>query len=374
VKKIGIITFHRSYNYGAVLQTYALQNFILSLGYDSEVIDYKNSMLRRYHRSVFRNMLSYFWNRIGKRSLVGNSRQIKTDNFIASHVWVAKTKYTDSSVLHRNPPQYDAYVTGSDQVWNPNITGGDSSYFLTFVPKNKLKISYAASFGVTILNDEYKKKYLDYLQGIDIISVREYEGKAIVNDLIRKDVQVTVDPTLLLEKQDWEKIAILYNNKKPYVLCYHMPGDKIVNRAIILLARKIARINNWEIISIGQKEYMRLLPGNKKIFNAGPDEFVGLIRNAAFVITNSFHGTVFSIIYNKPFYIPINYNLPVEQVLSSRITSLLKMLNIENRLVPADLRFDELNIEEIEYGKVNVLLRKAREESRRFLIDALREC
>lgn len=371
VKKIGTITFHESINYGALLQTYALQNYLLNQGYDSEIIDYRNSKRGTKHLSFSRRIIHGMWNKVIKKMLVGNTRQRKTTDFINANIPLSQMKYFNSSMLHEAPPQYDVYITGSDQVWNPRNTSGDSSYFLTFAPKDKLKISYAPSFGVTVLDDKYKVKYKDWLQGIDLVSVRESEGKAIIKDITGEDVKVTVDPTLLLEKKDWEKISIPYINKRPYILCYHMPGDKIVNKTISKIAKKIAEKNNWDVISVGQKEYMKLIPGNKKIFDAGPDEYLGLFQNAAFVLTNSFHGTVFSITFNKPFYVPINYSLPAEKSLSSRISSLLRMLNIENRLIAANEEFNINKIEEISYNEVNILLKDARENSQLFLKNSL---
>lgn len=371
MKKIGTITFHESINYGALLQTYALQYYLINQGYDSEVIDYRNSERGIKHMAFSRKVIHYIWHRVIKRMLTGDSRQRKTTDFINRNIPLSKSKYTDFSKLHTTPPIYDAYITGSDQVWNPKNNSGDSSYFLTFAPKDKLKISYAPSFGVTVLNDKHKAKYKEWLLGIDYLSVRENEGQAIIRDLVNKNATITVDPTLLLEKEDWEKIAVPYRNKKPYVLCYHMPGDKIVNGAISKIAKQIAKKNNWDVISIGKKEYMKLIPGNKKIFDAGPDEYVGLFKNASFVLTNSFHGTVFSIIFNKPFYVPINRTLPLEKVLSSRISSLLNILSIEDRLISANEKIKLDDSANIDYKVVNNLLSKARKDSQKFLIDAI---
>lgn len=371
MKKIGTITFHESINYGAILQTYALQKYLVDQGYNSEVIDYRNSKRGLEHLTMSRKVIHHIWNKVIKKVLIGETRQKKTSKFVTDNIPISKMSFSESTILHNTPPLYDAYITGSDQVWNPKNTSGDSSYFLTFAPLEKLKISYAPSFGVSLLDDKYKKKYKDWLSRIDRLSVREKEGKAIIHDITGEDTIITLDPTLLLEQKDWEKVSIPYYNKRPYVLCYHMPGDKIVNSAISKIAKKIAKKNNWDVISIGQKEYMKLIPGGKRIFNAGPDEYVGLFQNASFVLTNSFHGTVFSIIFNKNFYVPINEKLPTDQVLSSRISSLLSILNIEDRLIPANIKFDLADDKNIDYTEVNNILHKSRTDSRLFLEDAL---
>ena len=152
MKKIGTITFHNSINYGAILQTYALQKCLTDLGYDSEVIDYRNSYLIK-NMSLCRRIVHYAWHEIFKRILAGETRRKKTIKFLNKHIRISKNTYHNASQLHETPPIYDVYITGSDQVWNPNIRGADCSYFLTFAPAEKLRISYAPSFGLPILKD-----------------------------------------------------------------------------------------------------------------------------------------------------------------------------------------------------------------------------
>ena len=371
MKKIGTITFHNSINYGAILQTYALQKCLTDLGYDSEVIDYRNSYLIK-NMSLCRRIVHYAWHEIFKRILAGETRRKKTIKFLNKHIRISKNTYHNASQLHETPPIYDVYITGSDQVWNPNITGADCSYFLTFAPAEKLRISYAPSFGLPILKDNYMNLYKEWLKSIDKLSVREDEGKEIIKEIADREATVTLDPTLLLKKHQWEEISTPYEGNL-YVLCYYMLGDKKVNKAISKIAKIIANYNNWDIISIGQKEYMKLVPGYKKIFDAGPDQFVGLFQNASYVITNSFHGTVFSIIFNKPFYVPVNDKLPPEKNLSSRIASLLQKLELEDRLIPVDKSFGMQDMQNIEYDKVNKLLRIERDKSLQFLKKALEE-
>ena len=150
-----------------------------------------------------------------------------------------------------------------------------------------------------------------------------------------------------------------------------MPGDKIVNKTITDIANQVKSLAGWKIINIGQKEYMRLLPWNHSIFNAGPAEFLGLFQNASFVITNSFHGTAFSNIFRKPFLVPINNNLSPERTLSSRVTSLLQTLSLEDRLLPVDKSDFNTRLLNIEYNKTAPILEQLKEKSIEYLKSSL---
>jgi hypothetical protein len=153
------------------------------------------------------------------------------------------------------------------------------------VPPGSKKISYAASFGVSRIHDKLKITSKMCISTIDYISTRELEGKRIIKELTGLDAEVTLDPTLLLSNEQWSQVAAPFISSVPYILCYHMPGDKLVNKGISRLACQISKMTGWKIISIGLKEYMLLNPLKHLIFNAGPAEFLGLFQNAAFVVT-----------------------------------------------------------------------------------------
>ena len=140
MKTIGTITFHNSINYGAQLQTYALQKVLADMGYKNEIIDYRPPNRGKGSFSIFKKFRSYLWHRIVKKMLVGNKREQRTEEFRRKYFPVSNKKYTSLEMLHSSPPVYDVYITGSDQVWNPRITNGDSSYFLTFAPEGKRRI------------------------------------------------------------------------------------------------------------------------------------------------------------------------------------------------------------------------------------------
>lgn len=373
MKTIGTITFHRTINYGGVLQAYALQKILSNMGHNSEIIDYCDPLVGMPPLSLFRKVRYFVWHGIVKRLLVGMGRQRKTAEFCRNYLQVSTKKYFCSEALHADPPIYDAYITGSDQIWNPNINNNDSSCFLTFAPSGKRRISYAASFGVSQIRDEFIGDYRAGLNQIHALSTRELEGKQIIDKLTGRNAEITLDPTLLLSQDQWRKIAVPYESSRPYILCYYMPGDIIVNKSITALARQVSASTGWRVICIGQKEYMKLHPLHHSIFNAGPAEYLGLFQNASFIITNSFHGTAFSINYRKPFLVPMNNNLHPEKSLTSRITTLLNTLKLEHRLIPAGETLPVEGMLSLDYRTAEVILQREKQKSISFLTDALKE-
>ncbi|NCB25254.1 MAG: polysaccharide pyruvyl transferase family protein [Bacteroidia bacterium] len=370
---IGILTFHKSINYGAVLQVYALNSVLDRMGYIAEIVDYDNPKHGMHHFSTKRRIAHHIWHKGVKIFLVGKKREKRTEQFRRKYFTFSSHRYLNSSDLRNTPPIYDFYITGSDQVWNPQIQGGDTSYFLTFAPKDRKRISYGASFGVSILPEKYKESYAQWIKELNFISVREIEGKRIVKELTGREAEIVLDPTLLLSEEEWRQVSTPFSWPKKYILCYYMPGDKQVNRLITEVARKISRETGLSIISIGQKEYMRLNLFRNSIFDAGPAEFLGLLQNASFVVTNSFHGTAFAVNFKKPFYVPVNTSLSPEKALSSRITTLLKTIGLENRLIPAGSEIPGELAWEIDFQEPHLILQEEKKKSIEFLRKALQE-
>ena len=370
---IGILSFHKSINYGAVLQVYALNSVLSEMRCTVQIIDYANYKRRISNFSPVRKIAHFLWHRGIKLCFVGNERYRRTDVFRKQHLTYSPLAYSGEECLRSNPPIYDAYITGSDQVWNPSIHEGDSSYFLTFAPEGKKRISYSASFGVSTLPEKYKESYAQWIQELDCISVREIEGKQIVKDLTGMEAEIVLDPTLLLSDEEWTKVSAPFSWPKKYILCYYMPGDKQVNYSITQVARKISRETGWDIISIGQKEYMRLNPFQNSVFNAGPAEFLGLLQNASFVVTNSFHGTAFAVNFKKPFYVPVNKSLSPEKALSSRVITLLKTIGLEDRLIPTGSEIPGKLAWEIDFQEPHLILQEEKKKSIEFLRNALQE-
>ena len=329
--KVGIITMHKVINYGSILQAYALQEKLRQLGYDNEIIDYqfppkvkvgKVTYLLRLLYSVVVNLLS-FGALATKRS--------RFEKFHQTMLRTSKFSYNYESI-HSNPPRYDLYITGSDQVWNPSFAGSDTSFLLSFVPKNSKCISYASSFAINEIPADFKELYAKELLKYQSISVREQSGLRIVKELINRDAKVVCDPTLLLKREDWDKLANQSKIKvdEPYILVYvltymYNPYPEIEN----LINKVQKELGNIKVIILEGRKQDVFRKNSRVIKDAGPNEFVYLFKKASFVITISFHGTAFSLIYGKPVY------GVVKDVRSNdgRIISTLKKVDMSSSII-----------------------------------------
>lgn len=297
--KIGIITFHRAINYGAALQTYALQKFLISRKYDVEVIDYRCEYMENFYKTMafkgktikqdVRGLLN-FYNSYKKK------KQFR--KFLSNNVRLSKKVYTKENIKEANKI-YDKFITGSDQVFNFACSKFDTSYFLDFVEKPNKKLSYAASFGMKNVPKEYQVKYQELLSSFDDLSIREKDGQKIVKDLVKIDTELSVDPVFLLNVEDWYKIA-----KKPkfekYILIYKLNTSNL----IFDFARKLAQKTGCKIIALNFDTVDKLKTRDVKgISTASIEDFLGYFKYADYVVTNSFHGTAFSILFHKKFYV-----------------------------------------------------------------------
>ncbi len=366
---IGILTYQYAMNYGAVLQAYALKSYLEKQGYSVEVLNYDTSYLYEHNRSILSRTLSKVW-QVFRSVLGGAIKRHKFESFRKRYLNLSEKKLTSFEELKEyvNSNIFDAFIVGSDQVWNPEINGRDIAYYLSFA-KNEKKISYAASFGVNQLNVCDLQNIVERLQSFTSISVREKSAISILRDL-NKEIKVVLDPVFLLDVEQWEffsgNIPLVRGD---YVLCYVMPGDRLIEHKIEVIAKQIKERFNLKVIFIGRKEYKKFDFKGSDFVSASPNEFVNLFRFAKFVITNSFHGTAFSLILNKPFYSVINQDLSGNKQLCSRIVDLLSGLGLSDRIItPSDTpRFGFF----IEYNKVNDLLNENRNASKHFLIDSL---
>lgn len=355
--KIATITFHRALNYGAVLQTYALQEILQNMGNEVEVIDYRSEFIEKhYKRKQFREILS-----IRQIAIIillnGYSISCREDfeGFVKNCIKTSGKKWEKENISLANK-EYDMFVTGSDQVWNYNTAGFDTTYFLDFVFDEKKKNSYAASIGVEHIPEEYKEKYKKLLCDYNHISVREEQAREELTKLLdRNDIKTVLDPTLLLKYDKWKKLEKKIDVPEKYVLVYLLAE----NRRIFNFAKKLAKKNNCKIIYINDRLFKKMGVENKR--HVTPEQWLYLFRNASYVVTNSFHGTAFSIIFKKTFW--TNY-LPGSSNVNSRITSLLSKLNLKDRIIDDGAG---INDTEIEYTKVEALLDKEIKNSLQYI-------
>ena len=360
-----ITTFYKAHNYGAMLQAYALKNILESNGYKIEFLNYKdkhiengyklfnlkNKSIKNKIKTIVKDIIFY---RKHKKRICNFNRfqneKLKETQYII--------KENDFLNLKEN-----FIITGSDQVWNPEITGGLSNiYTLNFCKNNIKKISYAASIGNEKNVSKHPKDYINKISKIDRISVREESAKEELKKILPdKKIEVVLAPTLLLTKKEWEKnINFSNKNEEKYILAYIVAKDSEHSKIVNELSKKTGlRVIHFE----NKKRYKKVL---KSAYTEGPLEFINLIKNAEYVIATSFHATVFSIIFNKKFWI-----VP-HKTTGSRVTDLLKKLVISNRAVNTIDEFNNKDYnEEIDYEKVNKLLEKERQKSIDWLMDAI---
>ena len=330
--RIGTITFHRAANYGAVLQAFALIYTLRKIGVDAEIIDYRCPFIEDYYDT--RKILTLRnWKRIASYILFNGTFFPKREelyfDFLMRKKVLSKEIYYKSCDLNRTNLLYDCYFTGSDQIWNYKTAGFDKSYFLDFVNENNKKNSYAASFGVSSIPSSKKLEYSNLLNSFNTISVRENIGIELIHDLLGIDARVDLDPTLLIDKDEWASLIdyikirkLVRGNSQGYILIYLISEDQHVFDT----ARAFAKKSNLPIIYINNK--WRKHRDIINLSNINIDEWLFLFLNATYVLTDSFHGTAFACNFNKKF---LTFQLPNSHF-SSRINSLLDNLGIEHRL------------------------------------------
>ncbi len=367
--KVSIITILDNTNFGTYLQALATGKVIERLGYKVEIIRYTRPFMTTYGR------LKYMLRDRGVLSVLRNGWKIPRTKklrerdyaFLSKHVAVTE-EYVGYESLQANPPLADVYLVGSDQVWNSIYNKGiDRSFYLEYAPKGKKRISYASSIGMDYIPEHEISETKMLLKKFDGITVRE---KAAKNLLARYGIksEVVLDPTLLLDTNEWSDIlgkdAISFNEK--YLLIYSVER-KEQNRLIEYYARKIAKERNLKIFQVSYSGTALKLSCTDKFFgNAMPDVFLSLMKNASFVVVSSFHGTAFSVNFNKEF-LTISANR-----FNSRVENLLNVTNLNDRMV-GDKECDLQSIKKIDYVDVNSRMKKAREKSVSILKNMLKQ-
>ena len=295
-KKIGIVTFHMADNYGAVLQAYALQHYIEShISKNVEIVDYETEEhLKAYNifnfnsKKWYVNMLFNLFSAIHYLPLKKRKKSFAL--FRDQYLHRTKEKYRTEHQLSMISGK-DVYITGSDQVFNPRLSDW-KAYYLNFNKGRAKKLAYAPSFGTSNFNDEITHRILPYLKDFNAISCREKSGSEYLERILHHEVPTVVDPTFLLSKEEWNKIAICPNRKRKFLFVYSLNGGTKLKK----LAENVAEEEGLEIVTLGG---VKPFSGRNNTLSLGPREFVGHIIEANFVVTDSFHGTAFSLICKK---------------------------------------------------------------------------
>ena len=358
--KIATLTFHRAINFGAVMQTYALQKTLKKFNVKTEVIDYRSSFLENVHNPhYFKKYLNIKSDisRILKNNFFRDNRK-NFYQFINENIELSDEVYSSAKDLKKCNNLYDKIIVGSDQVWNYKCTNFDRAYFLDFVENNK-KYSYAASLGLKEIPSDYQEDYNTLLKQFNNISVRENDAKELLKKQFNISSEVVLDPTFLLEKTDLDELCEKRKGlEKKFVFVYLIGKSK----SAFEYAKAIAKEKDLEVVFLN--EYMFPVRGVKNIFYVKPKEWVWLIKNAEYVVTNSFHGMAFSIKFNKNFMMDTG----IKNKDYTRIFNILNLLDIKNRVI------QNKNIpEKIDYSKVNKKLSKEIASSLEFIAKIIKE-
>jgi len=363
MKKAAIISLYGNNNFGNKLQNYAVQEVLKKQGLEVEnIINFP--FLNNKKGSLKNNILHYLI-KIKRRLLYKQNFDLGLDYsdtvekqkaFLEFNNNINNTKKVFSFLRVNEFKKYDYYIVGSDQIWNPHFGGLRDLDLLTFT--NKTKIALSASFGIDNIPDEYVEKTMFALNEFDAISVREEKGKEIINNLIpEKNVEVLVDPTMMINTHDWDKVSVKPQNmeEQKYVLCYFL-GE--ISQERKQLIEQISKKYNLKVINMLDKE--------DKFNDCGPGEFVYLESKASLILTDSFHSCVFAILYNNPFIV---FNREgSKNNMSSRITTLLNKFELEDRLYKGKLQD---NILECDFTKANTILSSEQKRAEKYIKEAI---
>lgn len=347
MKKIGITTFYNAINYGAFLQCFALQE-LLNDKYDAFIIDHKNEKISGHYNLIkTKNIKSII------RSIIFFKKNyLKRKNFNKCIKKYLKFGSIDD--------KYDSVIAGSDQIWNIKLTGGIDQVFTLKEFKETKKISYASSIGQEELIQENKDIYKGIVDEIDYVSVREESAQKELNKISAKKIKVNIDPTLTLTKEVWDKYTTKNKIKDDYIFSYFVGATNENYNVLNSFSEKMG----MKVISYSENPKEKNII--KKCYEDNPFEFITKIKNAKYVFTSSFHGTVFSIIFNKEFICML------PKTKANRIIDLLEKLGLQNRAIKTidDLNKIDLN-KKIDYKKVNKKLDELRKDSIDWLIDKI---
>jgi hypothetical protein len=376
--KVGIITFHKVNNYGAVLQAYALQKTIRKLGYECNIIDYGRKNLKdillwqenkitcilqgKPDRQAYSDIefLHMFFNTVffNNRTISGKFNDFRKRLMLSPPV--------NSDNIRKLNSEYDLFLSGSDQVWNCGRVYLDKNYFLDFVERNEKKGSYAASFGIKDIPDKYMTDYKRLLSDYQYLSVRETIGASIIKYLTGRKAEVVLDPTLLLRKGEWEELIGKNKQKESVIVIYMLEYSK----NLIRFAEKLSLMTGYPIRLLN-KPYNHKVSAECKT-DIGPLEWLEELLYAEFVVTNTFHGVAFSINFNKNFFVEIAEER-IRGAMGSRIEDILDNFGLKDRLIN---RYHSDNTDkiklQIDYDDTNLKLEELRHHSLTYLINMLK--
>ncbi len=388
MKKTAIVSCYFIHNYGSMLQAYATQKVLDKLKIENETINV-SGFIKQFRKAQYSYIIKsgitsdIFKDRLGKaknilvKKFIKNDytrnihqRDIKFDEF--ANTWIHKSAIYESlsDLAQRCAENYNAVLIGSDQLWLPANIAADY-YTLNFVPNEINTVAYATSFGVSELPDDISGVAKSFLPRIKHISVREQSGQKLIEKLTDRKVPVVCDPTLLFTGEEWmdiqQKEPLI---TEPYIFCYFI-GNASIHRDFV---KRLKKETGLKIVALTHVDhYMKSDEGYADYtpYNIGPSEFLNLIRNARYICTDSFHSTVFSILYKKEFFEFKRYTQNTKQSTNSRLDTLFDLVNIHGRMLNGDEDIHECLNMQIDYENVHKNLSHIRDESYKYLITAL---
>lgn len=387
-QKVGILTlYHKNYNFGGLLQAYALPRALKeNFGVEAEQIDFIRSNLPQVRTSnleprsgillkCYQNIYEWAWRFVQriyeKRYFIKRTRAF--DCFI-QEIPHSQISY-DAETIQNSLTEYQSFVCGGDQIWNTELIGQNVEvYTLQFVPENYKKTSYAPSVAIPYIDPDFVFSFEKGLKGLDAISAREKNSLPLLKKLTNQKIEIVVDPVLLLTEKQWRESAKCPKRKRKYILCYLL-GDSVGQRsAMTKFSRRIRLpILTFSHINFNCVRKSDFFFGDIHDYTSGPREFLGLIKDAELVITDSFHACVFSMIFETPFMVFERKKQGEKANMNSRIYDFLEEYHLESQLVTEEKLVKMQGIPKIDYTYAHAHWKKRREESLGYLANALKD-
>lgn len=367
--KVALLSFHNAANYGASLQAYALERYLLDNGIDCEYINYVNETRKHMYSISFLILDSLRKKRFSAavKYAIGspflNLRKTRFSRFYKKYLKQTKKVYRTSQEASELNGLYDYFIVGSDQVWALENNGGDTAFLLDFVADDRKKISYSSSFGLAQIEDDYKEKYAKCLGSFHSLAVRETVGQRIIKELTGRTAELVVDPVFLLSKEQWEEIMPARKNSERFVFSYTNTDRQIAD----FLSTNYPFKGKKHYILSSHTRPVDFVNRNVKVkYCMPPQEFLRVINDAELVVTASFHCLALSILFNKPFVV----FLMGDKGKDERLINLLTQLGLTKRVWTPGMNISDIEAP-IDYEQVNKKLERMRELSMDYLRKAL---
>ena len=368
--KVALLSFHNAANYGASMQAYALEKYLMDNGVDCEYINYVNDTRKHMYSMSFLIMDSLRKKKIGTavKYVVGspflNLRKRRFNRFYKKYLKQTKKTYKTSQEAAELNDSYDYFIIGSDQVWALENNGGDMAFFLDFVTDNRKKLSYSSSFGLSKIEDKYREQYAKCLSSFHSLAVRETIGQRIIKELTGREAELVVDPVFLLSKQQWEEIMPARKNNERFVFSYTNTDRQISD----FLSTGYSLEGKKHYILSSHTRPSDFVNRNVRVkYCMPPQEFLRVIYDADLVVTASFHCLALAILFNKPFVVL----LMGDEGKDERLVNLLEQLDLKKRIWTPAMTVSDIEAP-IDYEGVNKKLEQMKQHSVNYLINALK--